>query len=90
MALHSEGSSTSVIFLARGLLALADCGTHAILDAVIGPCGTSEVALSRELVDRLKRHDRIARAVVAITQPAHGSRECHPPCEVLTLVWVPQ
>lgn len=36
------------------LVALAECGTHAILDAEIGPCVISEIALSRDLVDRLK------------------------------------
>lgn len=36
------------------LVALAECGTHAIVDAVIGPCSASEVELSRELVGRLK------------------------------------
>jgi len=35
------------------LVAVAECGTHAILDAVTGPCSTSEIALSRELVGRL-------------------------------------
>ncbi|AMM22604.1 transposase (plasmid) [Frondihabitans sp. PAMC 28766] len=35
-------------------VAVAECGTHAILDAEIGPCTTSEIALSRELVGRLK------------------------------------
>ncbi|MCY7290516.1 MAG: IS4 family transposase [Cryobacterium sp.] len=35
------------------VVALAECGTHAILDAEIGPCTTSEIALSRELVKRL-------------------------------------
>ena len=34
------------------LVALAECGTHSILDAVIGPCTTSEIELSRELVGR--------------------------------------
>lgn len=33
---------------------LHECGTHAILDAELGPCTTSEIALSRDLVDRLK------------------------------------
>lgn len=36
------------------LVALAECGTHAILDATVGPCSTSEIELSRELVGRLK------------------------------------
>jgi len=36
------------------LVALAECGTHAIFDAEIGPCTTSELALSRLLVDRLE------------------------------------
>ena len=34
------------------LVALAECGTHAILDAVMGPCTTSEIELSRELAGR--------------------------------------
>ena len=34
-------------------MALAECGTHAILDAVIGPCTTPEVASSRDLAGRL-------------------------------------
>lgn len=36
------------------VVALAECGTHAILDAETGPCSTSEIELSRELVGRLK------------------------------------
>ena len=36
------------------LVALAECGTHAIFDAEIGPYTMSEPALSRLLVDRLK------------------------------------
>ena len=39
--------------LAR-LVALAECGTHAIFDAVIGPYTTHEIELSRELVGRLQ------------------------------------
>jgi hypothetical protein len=35
------------------VVALAECGTHAIFDAVIGPYATSENALSAELLDRL-------------------------------------
>ena len=35
------------------MIALAGCGTHAILDAEIGPCTTSEITLFRELVKRL-------------------------------------
>jgi len=35
-------------------VALADCGTHAIFDAEIGPYTMSEAALSRLLVDRLE------------------------------------
>lgn len=34
------------------LVALAECGTHAVLDAAIGACTTSEVELSRELAGR--------------------------------------
>ena len=36
------------------LVALAECGTHAIFDAEIGAYAMSEVALSRLLVDRLE------------------------------------
>lgn len=36
------------------LVALAECATHAILDAVLAGCSTSEIELSRELVTRLK------------------------------------
>lgn len=37
------------------LVALAECGTHAIFDAVAGPYTTSENALSRELFGRLTK-----------------------------------
>ena len=36
------------------LVALIECGTHAIFDAEIGPCRTGEVAMSRALVGRLE------------------------------------
>jgi hypothetical protein len=36
------------------VVALAECGTHAIFDAEIGAYATSELALSRALVDRLE------------------------------------
>ena len=36
------------------LVALAECGTHAIFDAVIGPYTSSEVALSEDLIGRLQ------------------------------------
>ena len=36
------------------LVALAECGTHTIFDAELGPYGTSELALSKVLVDRLE------------------------------------
>ncbi|SRR6266540_525078 len=39
--------------LAR-LVAVAECGTHAILDAEVGPYTTSEVALAGPLLDRLE------------------------------------
>jgi hypothetical protein len=35
------------------IAALAECGTHAICDAAIGPYTTSEIELSKELVKRL-------------------------------------
>jgi hypothetical protein len=36
------------------VVALAECVTHAILDAATGPCSTSEIEMARELVARLK------------------------------------
>lgn len=36
------------------VVALAECGTHAVLDAVLGPCSTSGIQLARELAGRLK------------------------------------
>lgn len=36
------------------VVALAECGTHAMFEAVIGPYTTSETVLSGELVDRLE------------------------------------
>lgn len=36
------------------LVAVAECGTHALFDAVVGACTTSEIAAARELVDRLE------------------------------------
>lgn len=36
------------------MVALVECGTHALFDAEIGPCSTGEVELSRELVKRLQ------------------------------------
>jgi hypothetical protein len=35
------------------LVAVAECGTHAVLDAAIGGCGTSERELVHNLIDRL-------------------------------------
>jgi len=36
------------------MVTLAECGTHAIFDAEIGPYATSELSLSKVLVDRLE------------------------------------
>ena len=36
------------------VVALAECATHAIFDAVLGPYSTSEIELARELVTRLR------------------------------------
>ena len=36
------------------VIGLAECGTHAIFDAVIGPYTTGENTLARELIDRLE------------------------------------
>jgi len=35
-------------------VAVAECGTHAVLDAAIGSCRTSERELAHELIDRLE------------------------------------
>ena len=35
------------------LVTLAECATHAVVDAVVAGCGTSEIELSRQLVSRL-------------------------------------
>ncbi|MGC1511822.1 MAG: IS4 family transposase [Acidimicrobiales bacterium] len=35
------------------LVAVAECGTHALFDAVVGPCTTGENTLARELIGRL-------------------------------------
>ena len=45
--------SRSAIFQAR-LVALAECGTHAMFDAVVGAHTSSEVALADELIGRLE------------------------------------
>jgi hypothetical protein len=36
------------------VVALAECGTHAVFDAGIGPCSTSEIELARQLAGRLE------------------------------------
>lgn len=36
------------------LVALAECGTHAVFDAVVGPCSTGENTLARALIERLE------------------------------------
>ncbi|UPW04035.1 IS4 family transposase [Rhodococcus pyridinivorans] len=36
------------------VVAVAECGTHALFDAVVGPCTTSEVEMTREVVTRLQ------------------------------------
>ena len=36
------------------LVAVAECGTHAIFDAVLGPCRTSEIEMARALAGRLE------------------------------------
>jgi transposase IS4-like protein/DDE family transposase len=36
------------------LVAVAECGTHAMFDAVTGPCATSEIEMARELIARLQ------------------------------------
>ena len=36
------------------LFAVAKCGTHAMFDAVVGPCRTSEIEMARELAGQLE------------------------------------
>ncbi len=36
------------------LVALAECGTHAIFDAVVGACSSSEPVLAEQLIERLE------------------------------------
>jgi hypothetical protein len=36
------------------VVGLVECGTHAIFDAIVGPCSTGEITLARELVGRLQ------------------------------------
>lgn len=36
------------------VVALAECGTHAVFDALIGPCSISEIVLARDVVSRLE------------------------------------
>lgn len=49
-----SGRGEQSAFPQARLVALAECGTHAILDATVGPCSTSEIETARELVGRLK------------------------------------
>jgi hypothetical protein len=37
------------------VVALGECGTHALFGMAVGPCGTSEKALARELLPRLSK-----------------------------------
>lgn len=41
-------------FAQARVVAVAECGTHAIFDAEIGPYSSSELALSKPLIDRLE------------------------------------
>jgi hypothetical protein len=49
----ASGRGEKSAFPQARLVALAECGTHAVFDAVIGACRTSEIELARELVSRL-------------------------------------
>ena len=40
------------------VIALAECGSHAIVDAVMGGYSTAENTMARELIDRLKPNGR--------------------------------
>jgi hypothetical protein len=50
----ASGRGEKSAFPQARVVALAECGTHAILDAEVGPSRTSEVAMARELVGRLQ------------------------------------
>ena len=36
------------------VVAVAECGTHTVFDAVVGSYGTAEVVLARELIGRVR------------------------------------
>lgn len=41
------------LFLEVRLVAVAECGTHAVVDAVLGPVATGEQTLAGQLISRL-------------------------------------
>ena len=48
------GKDGNAPFPQARLVALAECGTHAMFDAVVGACTSSEVSLATELIQRLE------------------------------------
>lgn len=49
-----SGRGEQSAFPQARVVALAECGTHAIFDAEIDGCGTSEIEIARRLIARLK------------------------------------
>jgi hypothetical protein len=49
----ASGRGEKAAFPQARLVAVAECGTHALLDAVVSGCSTSEIESSRELITRL-------------------------------------
>jgi hypothetical protein len=49
----SSGRGERSAFPQARLVALAECGTHALFDARVGACTTSEIELARDLLGRL-------------------------------------
>lgn len=49
-----EGRGARSPYPQARVVAVAECGTRAMFDAVVGPCTSSEVALAGELVERLQ------------------------------------
>jgi hypothetical protein len=57
------------------LVALAECGTHAIFDFEVGPYTTTVVALAEDLIGRLQPRARVRPAVHHDPGPAGGLRD---------------
>lgn len=49
-----SGRGEQSAFPQARLVAVAECATHAVLDAAVGPCSTSEIELARQVLARLQ------------------------------------